>query len=303
MFEGITIQEFRERFQTEDDCLNYLMEIKWGEGYNCPKCDYGEYFKGKKWYYRRCKECGYDESATAGTLFHKCKLGLLKAFEITFRLSVRKKGMSSCELAREFDCQQRSAWLFKTKLQKAMKSSGKYPLKANVEVDEFVVGGFEEENRGRKKGKKRAVVVGIEKVRNKKGKEALGRAYAKVIDNFSSENLEPFFAEHVSKDSSVKTDKWTGYFPLKKDWNIRQKYSNKGSSFPLLHTHITNIKNWLRGIHHKCSVDYLQGYLDEYHYRFNRRTFLSIAFGKLMERVVMHEPSPYYLIRLSKLNT
>jgi len=52
MFEGITIQEFRERFQTEDDCLNYLMEIKWGEGYNCPKCDYGEYFKGKKWYYR-----------------------------------------------------------------------------------------------------------------------------------------------------------------------------------------------------------------------------------------------------------
>jgi hypothetical protein len=273
------------------------------KGYNCPKCKHDEYFKGRKWYYRRCKECGYDESATAGTLFHKCKLGLLKAFEMAFRLSVRKKGMSSCELAKEYCCQQRSAWLFKTKLQKAMKSSGKYPLKAKVEVDEFMVGGFEEGSTGRAKGKKRAVVIGIEKVRNKKGKETLGRAYAKVIDSFSSESLEPFFVEHINKGASVKTDKWTGYFPLKKDWNIRQKDSEKGSNFPLIHTHIMNIKSWLRGIHHKCSATYLQGYLDEYHYRFNRRTFLKSAFSKLIERVVAHQPQPYCLIRLSNLNT
>jgi len=64
-----------------------------------------------------CKKSKYDESVTANTMFHKCKLGLLKAFGIGFRISVKKKGMSTNELAKEFDCQQRSAWLLKAKYQ------------------------------------------------------------------------------------------------------------------------------------------------------------------------------------------
>ena len=136
----LTIMDFRKQFKTEEDCLNYLVEIKWGAGFKCIKCGHGKYSKGRQWFYRRCKECGYDESATANTMFHKCKLGLLRAFEIGFRISVKKKGMSSCELGREFGCQQRSAWLMKAKFQNAMKSSDNYPLEGKVEVDEFLVG-------------------------------------------------------------------------------------------------------------------------------------------------------------------
>ena len=116
MFSGISIYEFRGKFKTDRDCTQYILDKKVAGGYSCLKCGSNRCGKGRQWHYLRCKKCGYDASATAGTLFHKCKLRMLKAFEIAFRVSARKKGMSSCELAREFGCQQRSAWLWKAKI-------------------------------------------------------------------------------------------------------------------------------------------------------------------------------------------
>ena len=92
------------------------------------------------------------------TIFHKFKLGLLRAFEIGFRIIVKKKVMSSCELAREFGCQQKSTWLLKAKYQNAMKSSDNYPLEEEVKVDEFLLGGFDENERGRSLESKQWVV-------------------------------------------------------------------------------------------------------------------------------------------------
>ncbi len=93
--------------KNKEDCLKDLAELKWKEGYKCKRCGSELWWPGRKRFYRRCQRCGYDESPTAGTLFHKLKFGLLKAFRICFILSVRKKGMSSCELSRAFDIQHR----------------------------------------------------------------------------------------------------------------------------------------------------------------------------------------------------
>jgi transposase-like protein len=289
----ISIQEFRKRFKTNDDCYNFLIEQKWGNGFKCIKCGCGQYGKGRRWFYRRCTGCRYDESATANTLFHKSKLGLLKAFEFAFRISVRKKGMSTNELAKEFSCQQKSAWLLKAKYQNAMKSSGKYPLEDKVEIDEFLVGGFDEKKPGRSNASKQLVVLGVEKVEDKKGRQTIGRAYAKVIKSGSAENLKTFFEEKISNGSSVKTDGWRGYIPLKKDWQIEQEISDKGKNFKELHTHIMNIKSWLRGIHHKCKGHRLQNYLDEFHFRFNRRSFDYSILEKLLIRAVLLKPITY----------
>jgi transposase-like protein len=302
MFSGISITEFREKFKTERDCLQYILDIKLAEGYSCLRCKGNQYVKGRNWHYQRCKKCGYDASATAGTLFHKCKLGLLKAFEIAFRVSVRKKGMSSCELAKEFGCQQRSAWLWKAKIQEAMKSSGSHELKGNVEVDEFLVGGFSPGEPGRTHGSKSLVVLAMEKVTDKKGKPAIGRAYCRVIDDASADSLKKIFDEHIATQASVKTDGWRGYWPLGKDWEITNEKSDKGANFSLLHIHIMNIKGWLRGIHHKCDAHRLQKYLDEYHFRFNRRGFSTSIFDKLLTKMTNIEPTPYKLIRC-ELNT
>lgn len=303
MFEGITIQKFRKKFSTEDDCLAYLADLKWSNGYKCSKCGHDQYNKGRKWYYRRCRKCFYDESATAGTIFHKCKLGLLRAFELAYRISVRKKGMSTCELAKELGCQQNSAWLWKAKYQETMKSSEQYDLTGNVEVDEFMVGGFEKGAPGRTHGEKRLVVLAVERVINKKGKETIGRAYARVIDDASAESLKEIFEKHIGKDANVTTDCWKGYLPLEKDWRITKRLSENGNNFKLLHTHIMNIKGWLRGIHHKCSDERLQAYLDEYHFRFNRRGFLKSSCHRLIEKGVAEKPLPYGKLRVCELNT
>jgi transposase-like protein len=303
MTEALTIQEFRKRFKTEEDCINYLIDVKWGKGYKCKKCDHDQYGKGRLWFYRRCKQCGYDESVTANTMYHKCKLGLLRAFEIGFRLSVKKKGMSTCELAKEFGCQQMSAWLLKAKYQNAMKSSDQYPLEEVVEVDEFLVGGFDENERGRSLESKQLVVLAVEKVIDKNGKTTIGRAYAKVIENASAMELKPFFEQKIDTTSKVTTDGWRGYWPLKKEWSIEQKLSEKGKGFPELHIHIMNIKSWLRGIHHKCKGNRLQNYMDEFHFRFNRRGFLGSIFDKLIGRAMDMKPVTYHLIKVCELNT
>lgn len=303
MQKAMTISEYRERFRAEEDCINYLMELKWGNGYKCRKCGCEEYIKGRQWFYKRCKKCRYDESPTANTIFQGCKLKLVKVFEVAYRLGVRKKGMSSTEFAREAGCQQRSAWLLKAKLQNAMESSGKYPLGGEVEVDEFLVGGFDEGCPGRSAEGKELVVLAVEKVTDKKGNTSVGRAYAKVIGDASGSSFRPFFEQNIDKDSKVATDGWRGYWPLMKNWEIGQKLSDKGKGFPELHTHIMNIKGWLRGIHHKCSAHRLQNYLDEFHFRFNRRNFLGTVLDKLLERAVEHPPSTYTAIKQCEGNT
>ena len=293
----VTIEQFRNNFKTNEDCIEFLIKHKWGNGYHCAKCKCKEFVKGKKWYYRRCKSCMYDESVTANTGLHKCKLDLLKVFEMAFRISVRKKGMSTNELAKEFGCQQKSAWLLKAKLQNMMKSSNNFPLEEEVQVDEFLVGGLEEGKQGRSHGKKSLVVLAVEKIKDKDGIDTIGRAYARVIDTASAEDLKPFFEDKISQSAKIETDGWKGYIPLKKDWQITQKPSKKGKGFPQLHTHIMNIKSWLRGIHHKCNATRLQNYLDEFHFRFNRRSFLGSILEKLIEKIIAHAPIPYSKIK------
>ena len=159
----MSIADFRQKFKTSEDCYNFLIEQKWGFGFKCLKCGCTNWHKGRQWFYKRCSSCKYDESATANTLFHKSKLGILKAFELAFRVSVKKKGMSTNELAKEFSCQQKTAWLLKAKFQNAMGSSHKHPLEGCVEVDEFLVGGFDESLRGRSNESKQLVVLAVEK--------------------------------------------------------------------------------------------------------------------------------------------
>jgi len=261
-------------------------------GYKCKRCGYLKYCKGKNPYSRRCIKCKYDESPTAGTMFDKCKFSLLVAFHIAFKISTKKKGMSSLELSHEFEQRQKTCWEFKWKLQQAMKSSLRYPLDGEVHVDEFFIGGQEEKKRGRSKGKKRLVVLALEKL-----PKGVGRAYARVIGSASGKEFRPFFRSHIDASANVITDVWNGYLPLKKEYlNLQQIPSDGGKNFSDIHIHIMNIKGWLRGIHHHCSKERLQGYLDEYHFRYNRRNNMDTIFHLLIKRMVENEPKRLYSV-------
>jgi hypothetical protein len=287
-FKSLSLFEFGKRFADTDSCLSHLAELKWGNGFRCRKCGHGKSCTGGRPYARQCTSCRYDESPTAGTLFHQVKFDLLKAFYIVYFVSTNKKGITSTELARKLGLRQKTCWAFKRKVMKAMKSSGDHPITGTVEVDETVFGGQEEGVRGRKNGTKKLVVVGIEK--KKKG---VSRLYAREISNADAASLGGFMKDHISTDARVTTDKWTGYGPLRKDFaNLVQVPSGKkGSNFPELHRTIMNLKGWLRGMHHH--VWNLQDYLDEYCYRFNRSFMKKGIFDNLMTR--MMKTSPCYI--------
>ena len=285
-FIGVNSIKFYQQFTTEDACLSYLSGMKWASGYICKRCGYSNYCKGKKEFNRRCTKCRYDESPTAGTMFDKVKFSLLIAFHIAFKIATKKKGMSSLELSQEYELRQKTCWEFKWKIQQAMASSLQYPLTGTVQVDEFIVGGPEEQKRGRSKGAKKLIVLAIEVLEN-----GVGRAYAEIIENASSKELGSFLEKYVYPKANIITDEWKGYVPLKKKFiNLKQIKSDNGKNFSDLHIHVMNIKGWLRGIHHHCSKERIQGYLDEYHYRYNRRQNMGSIFDLLLKRMVENEP-------------
>lgn len=277
----LSLFEFQRKFSTERDCVKYLYEIKWKDGYVCKKCSHTHYCKGIKEFDKQCTKCNYIESPTAQTIFHKVKFPLLKAFHIVYFISTNKKGITSTELARKLELKQKVCWLFKRKVMKAMESSENFPLDGIVEVDETFIGGTDENSKGRKKGNKKLVVVAIEK--KKKG---VSRFYAKVIDKANSENLGGFMRTIIKKEATITTDEWTGYKPLGKEFKnmIHIKSGKKGENFPELHRVIMNFKGWLRGLHHH--VKDLQEYINEYTYRFNRSFMKGNIFDNLIDRMM-----------------
>ena len=292
IFEGVNIIDFSARFSTDEKCMEYLSEIKWKNGYQCAKCGHGKYFEGKRPFGRCCTKCHYDESPTAHTLFHKVKFPMQKAFYIAFLVATSKKGISSYELSRKLSLRQKTCWLFKRKVMEAMKSSEKLPLTGKVEMDEFYVGGPEDEKRGRGNEKKKQVVLAIQV-----DQFGIHRSYAQVIPRADATELRAFADQTIDRNAAIRTDGWAGYHPLKEIYvKLKQDPSSQGENFPLVHRQIMMIKAWLRGIHHHCK--HLQAYLDEFNYRFNRLKFMHSIFHKLILRMMEHPPTTYQNLKV-----
>jgi len=287
-------KEFRSKFGTEELCFLFLSEVKWSKGFACFKCKNKKYSKGKTPYNKRCTRCGYDESPTANTLFHKVKFGIENAFEMAYDISTSKKGANSIWLAERYGVKQMTAWLFRRKVQQAMKSGENFPLEGEVHVDEFEIGTPQKGEQGRSKSDcKIRVVIALE-YRNGKA----GRGYAKIIQDYSSKSLEKIFNIHISKDAKITTDGWSGYKPIMKKFpHFEQKLSDKGQNFKMLHIQIRNFKNWLRGAHSYCDKETLNQYIGEYFFRFNRMNFRETILEKLLCRMIKEKPITYKSIK------
>ncbi|MCB0447294.1 MAG: IS1595 family transposase [Gelidibacter sp.] len=289
-------QVFKDRFASRKDCYEFLAELKWADGYNYKRCSSDKFIKVKQPASRRCSKCGFDESTTSDTLFHKLKFGIDKAFEMLYEITTSKKGANSIWLAEHFGVNQKTAWLFRQKVQMAMKSSEQYPLEDEVHVDEFEIGTPQAGEQGRSKcDKKVRIVIAFE---HRDGKS--GRGYAKVIEDYSAKSLKPIFDTHIKNDAQVLADGWSGYNPLKENYpNLKQALSEKGKNFKMLHIQIRNFKNWLRGVHSYCNKEYLQKYIDEYFFRFNRRSNRKSILNKIIERCVAHQPTTFSEIKIN----
>ena len=281
-FKGESIIDFFDTFKTDLDCLEYLASIKWKDGFKCSKCNHNKFTIRKLNFARDCNLCHHVESPTANTIFHKVKFGTRKAFGIVFEMSATTKSLSSSQMAKRYSISRPTAWLFMHKVRLAMKSSESNPIVGTVYVDEFVYGGKEDLKQGRSNNSKKKKIVAAVEIDEKGG---VKRAYFKRIDDYSSGEISKIFQSHISTQANVKTDKWTGYKPLKKEFNIEQIKSN-ASSFFEMNTIIHQVKSWLRSVYSWMHEQNIERYLDEYSYRLNRSIHKQSIFDNLIIRMM-----------------
>lgn len=285
-----TFEEFLERFQTEDDCIEYVKQIRWPEGFQCSKCEGTKAWKTSRGLLH-CANCGHDTSITAGTVFENTRKPLRLWFHVMWLMMAQKTGVSAKNLKdfMGFGSYQ-TIWGWLHKLRSVMIRPEREKLSGSIEVDETYIGGEEKDIRGRGVQNKVLIVVAVEEV-----EEKLGRVRFRCIDDASSENLIPFVCENIVVGSKVITDGWTGYKPLKNKGFIHEVRIIKGSGeqasdlLPNVHIVITLLKRWLRGTHQGAvRPEHLEDYLDEFAFRFNRRmsTYRGKLFYRLMQQVV-----------------
>lgn len=284
MFKGINAIEFNKRFSNNEDCYEYLIEWKWRKGFSCSRCGCTESNKGRTYYHRRCKKCSYDESMLANTVFHGIKMPILKAFHMIFRLTVKKKGMSTTELGAEVGVEQKTAWLFKRKIQVAMHQDDHDKLNGKIDVDETLLGFHTGRAQGgRSLEKRKALMVAVEILADGR----TGNLRMEHIENFKAETLKYAIKKMIGSSGQIRSDDYCSYHTLKSQgMDITIERSEKGKAFEELHRQIMQFKNWLVGIHHRWSKQHLFAYVDEYIFRFNRRNNREIIFNTVIGRMM-----------------
>lgn len=282
IFKGQNLLEFSDRFKTDENCKEYLAGIKWNDGFECRKCGHKK-SQVRKDFSRTCNICSHQESATSNTLFHKVKFGVRKAFFIVFEMATSTKSLSASYVSVRFGVTEKTARLFMHKVREAMESSGKHPMDGNVHVDEFVLGGREKEQIGRSyKARKKKAITAVELTDDGKVK----RMYAMRIDDFSARSLQYIFVNHISRDAKITTDKWRGYRPIAKAYDITQIDSNGGLNFKALHTMIHQVKSWIRTTYSWVSDFNINRYFNEFCFRINRTQSKATIFNNLIIRMV-----------------
>lgn len=289
----VSVFDFEEHFSSEENCYNHLVAIRWPNGFICPQCGSKEYYFISTQKRYECKNCHRQTSVTAGTVFHKLRQPLRKLFWAVYLIGTDKQGISAKELQRKLGIKSyRTVWNLMHRIRTIMASSGTFPLTKAVEVDETYIGGHEPGKRGRGARGKTAVAIAVETAGEKK--HSMGRAYLKTIPQVTHDELKHFLHTYVMKGVSVKTDGLNVYNFVDEEYRHRRivlsKEENATELLPKVHIVISNLKMWLRGTYHALPQKYLQNYLNEFVFRFNRRGRLSAIFDMLLFRCATHHP-------------
>ena len=298
--------ELEARFSSEEACRRYLFQLRWPDGFQCPRCG-----GGKSWPVSdllwECAGCHRQVSVTAGTIFQDSRLPLALWFRAVWWVTSQKNGVSAMGLQRVLGLKSyKTAWTMLHKLRHAMVRPGRDRLQGRVEVDDAFVGGEEEGVYGRQTESKAMIAVAVEE-----DGDGIGRIRMRRIPDASAESLMPFIEDSVEPGSVVHTDGWLGYQPLEgrgyrhKITILKGKSKTASELMPCVHLAVALLKRWLLGTHQGgVSMEHLDAYLDEFTFRFNRRKSRSRGklFYRLLEQAVAIEPVPYKsLVKCSPL--
>ena len=290
-----TLIELERQFATEEQCARYLFQLRWPDGFVCSRCGGTKAWTTKRGLYT-CSGCQYQLSVKAGTIFERSRLPLTMWFRAIWWVISQKNGASAKGLQRILGLgSYETAWTWLHKLRRAMVRPGRDRLAGVVEVDETYIGGEKSGKRGRGAEGKALVLITVQ-IDGKR----IGRIRLRRIRDASGASLDQAVQEAVELGCVVRTDGWGGYNNLDHLGYVREiirKDADVGDNLLLCCNRVASLlKRWLLGTHQGAvSHEHLDYYLDEYTFRFNRRTsrYRGKLFYRLIQQAVAIEPVPY----------
>jgi hypothetical protein len=295
-----SLPEFEARFPDEAACARWLLARRWPDGSRCPACGHDRAWElGRERLTLQCAACERQVSVTAGTVLHGSHLGLRAWSLAAWLVATHRNGISARQLWLQLGLgSYKTAWLLLRKLRRAMVDPEREPLAGLVEVDETSIpfrakAGPVERRPGRSHDGKLLLAGAVEI----KGKGP-GRVRLAVIGDYSAASLGGFVAGNIAEGSTVVSDGWPGYKRLK---DVKHDPKVIGDApahqvLPWVHRVFANAKRWALGVYHGLRTEHLQGYLDEFVFRFNRRRAPHAAFDRLLGLSLALEPATYRML-------
>ena len=268
----MNILSIAQRFPTQESCIEHLERIKWNGKPQCPYCNSEKVARKTealhvgRW---NCHNCLSTFKVLSGTIFQGTKIPLQKWFAAIAILLNAKKSVSSYQLARDLDLNQKTAWYIATRIRKAMTGDSAL-LRGIVEADETYLGGKPRHKGQSKPGR------GTNKLPILGAVERDGKVIAAKMEHLSAGKIKNFLMAHVNRDAMLITDQYRAYAPM--DYVLDRKTINHSVEYVngILHTNTIEgfwalLKRALTGQHHHYTVEHAAMYIDEACYKYNNR--------------------------------
>ena len=285
----VSLLEWQKRYGTERACAKALEKVRWPNGFSCPRCSGTKAYHVASRRIYQCSQCRHQVSITADTLFHSTNIPLVKWFWAIYLMASDKGGISALRLSKQIGISWPTARNMLKKIRTAMAHRDSlYRLEQVIEFDDTYVGGKRTGKRGRGAAGKKPVLVAVE-TRGKK----VGFMAMKAVETVSKKTVREFLRYRLKSGQTVRTDA----FPALNSVNETQVHQKKvtpaeevSNWLPRVHMMIGNMKKFLNGTFHGVSLIYLQEYLDEFCYRFNRRFWEPELPLRLLNACLTHAP-------------
>lgn len=283
MSKPVSILKFFELFPDNDTCLEHLMNSRYGNPLDCPKCGkHGKFHKRKNHPVYECQWCSHPISPMAGTPFERSTTPLQKWFYAMYLFTTSRHGVPAKELQRQLSVTYKTAWRMGHEIRKHMaKVDGNNGLSGHVEIDETYIGGYKAETVG-KHSKVKSIVFGMV--------QRDGDLMTRVIDNVKIATVHPIIEANIEKGSTISSDEHRSYKSLKykgyKHGRVvhgREQYVNGIHHTNSIEGFWSRLKNSIKGTHVHVSKKHLGKYLGEFEFRYNMRANPSLMFDRLLK--------------------
>lgn len=294
-----TLAEFLEYFKDEETCRDHFTAIRFRNGEYCPHCGGTKIYSfsnGKRY---RCGACKQDFTIKTGTVFGESKLPIKKWFIAIYLLSTSNKGISSVQLAKQVGVTQKTGWFMDHRIREAMQQNNGQ-LFGTVEADETYIGGKSKNMHAKVRKVKITGTAGVNKTAIFGLKSRSGGVRAQVVATTSSATLHPIIKQNVAIGATLYSDEWSGYNNLSKDFkrgivrHSAKEYVNGDCHTNGIESFWALFKRGYHGIYHQMSKKHLNRYLNEFTFRFNRRTGdMQSIFSEVVSNISESVKLPY----------